>query len=378
MTPFDVAIIGGGLAGNRAAIQLADAGYSVVLCEAGSYPQHKVCGEFMSAGCRQLLKDVRVDLDAVGAASIRKTLITAPNGVCWQDDLPDAAIGISRFQLDTMLSAQAMLSGVDVRERTKITDVQGTLADGFTLQTQQRETMQARVVIGAYGKRSNLDRALKRSFLRTRQPFIGMKQHARGLYIPNAVELHIVPGGYCGISHIEDGLTNICMLVREDTFREHGRGDQARFVAWMMTQNSALADRLSRAELQFDRWLSIAQVPFMPKALVEDDVLMVGDAAGMISPLTGDGMEMALSAGKIAADCVDSYFAQSLTPADLIARYEAEWQTTFTQRVRIGRFLQFVMLRAQLLGWGLRLINAIPQLGTYFIHQTRHVDLAES
>ncbi|MEL6528063.1 MAG: NAD(P)/FAD-dependent oxidoreductase, partial [Chloroflexota bacterium] len=294
MTQIDVAIIGGGLAGTRAAIQLANSGYSVALYEAGSYPQHKVCGEFMSHGCRTLLKDVGVDADAVGAASIGKTIITAPNGACWQEDLPGSAMGISRFQLDTMLSAQAMLSGVDVRERTTVTDIQGDLHRGFTLHTRKRETFSAKVVIGAYGKRSTVDRSLKRDFLQTRQPFIGMKQHARGLHLPNAVELHIVPGGYCGMSRIEDGMTNICMLVREDTFRQHGQGSQERFVEWMTTQNPVLAERLSRAELLFDKWLSIAQVPFMSKGLVQNDVLMAGDSAGMITPLTGDGMEMAL------------------------------------------------------------------------------------
>jgi flavin-dependent dehydrogenase len=380
---YDVAVIGGGLAGCSAAIRLAQQGLQVILCEASDYPRHKVCGEFMSPGCQAQFEalGVAADVQSQGAASITSTLISTPDGTCWQAELPGSAVGISRYYLDARLVDEARHLGVDVRINTPVTDISGSLTDknaddntgeaGFTLQTRQRETIQAQAVIGAHGKRSTVDRVLDRPFMKSQHPFVGLKQHMRNLPVQNRVELHTFPGGYCGISHIEDGLTNVCLLVRLDAFQAHGGGDVAQFIGWMQSQNPLLAQRLRDARPVLDDWLSIARVPFVSRQVVTNQILMAGDAAGMITPLTGDGMEIALQSGELVARHLTAYFREHHRADRLFSGYRQAWHETFQKRVRLGRISQFFMLRPAWLRPGLKLFQVLPGVGEYFIRHTR-------
>jgi flavin-dependent dehydrogenase len=369
----DVAIIGGGLAGCSAAIRLARHGLNVVLLEASAYPRHKVCGEFMSPGCREQFNALGIAeaVQARGAASITSSLISTPDGTRWQADLPGAATGISRHVLDALLAETARQHGAEIRTQTPVTDVRGSLSEGFTLQTRQRDTIQARTVIGAHGKRSSIDRVLNRPFMQSQHPFVGLKQHMRGVPVADRVELHTFPGGYCGMSHIEDGLTNVCLLVRLDVFQKHSQGDIENFIHWMQTQNPLLADRLSGAVPVLEQWMSIARVPFVSRQVITDDILMTGDAAGMITPLTGDGMEIALQSGELAAQHLNAYLLTHHDADRLLSDYDRAWTETFQGRVRLGRISQFFMLRPAWLRPGLQLFQKVPWLGDYFIRHTR-------
>ncbi|MEM9955123.1 MAG: NAD(P)/FAD-dependent oxidoreductase [Chloroflexota bacterium] len=373
---LDIAIVGGGLAGCSSAIRLAQKGLQVALFEAGDYPRHKVCGEFMSHGCQMQFEALGVDevIRDLGSNLMHQSFISTPDGTTWKATLPGTAIGISRYKLDIVLAERAKSLGTELFTQSKVVNIEGTLAHGFILSLQNRETVQAQVVLGAYGKRSTLDKKLKRPFLNTQQPFIGLKQHFRDLPIPDCVELHTFTGGYCGISQVEDGITNVCLLVREDIFRQHSQGKIDVFIDWMKQQNPFIADRLEMGIPLWNRWLSISQVPFIQKSPIHRDIFMLGDAAGMISPLTGDGMEIALQSGEIAAKYVTDYFLNGKTSNDLINKFCQAWNDTFHSRIQIGRVSQFFMFRPHWLKWGLRTFNTIPALGDFFIQQTRHTD----
>src|SRR5215813_7045294 len=124
---FDVAIIGGGVAGCAAAIQLARYGHKVVLCEAQSYPHHKVCGEFLSPECAALLTDLGLAtaIQKMNPASIHTVAITAPDGCTWETELPGVAIGVSRYFLYNILAEQARALGVYLRHFATLTDICG-------------------------------------------------------------------------------------------------------------------------------------------------------------------------------------------------------------------------------------------------------------
>ncbi len=368
---YDVAVVGGGLAGCSAAIRLVEKGFTVVLCEASDYPHHKVCGEFMSSGCRYQLATLGVEnaIWKMGAINISSLLLSTPDNLIWQSDLPENGIGLSRYQLDALLADKAQLCGVDLLTSTKVVEVKGNLETGFTLCTQDRQIVRAETVIGAYGKRSLLDNKLNRRFIKRKPAFIGLKQHVRQLPLSGCVELHTFQGGYCGMAEIENGLTNICLLVRQEIFREQGSVEK--FIDWMLIQNATLAERFRRADFFEERWLSIAQIPFMSKTLVEKDMLMTGDASGMITPLTGDGMEIALQSGEIVANQLVSYFDTHRDGEKLTSDYCKAWHQTFDTRIQFGRISQFFMLRPAWLKWGLRIFKAVPKLDEFFIHHTR-------
>jgi len=375
---MDVAVIGGGLAGCAAAITLAQQGRQVALIEAKTYPHHKVCGEFLSPECAVLFEALGFPFPSLQPIAIRTAHITAPNGTSWTARFPEPAWGISRYALDAALADHARRCGVMVYEGVSVHEMQGNLDDGFTLDLRSRlgtSQLQARAVIGAHGKRSTLDRALERDFLNTPQPYIGLKNHFRGARLHDHIHLYAFAGGYCGMSEVEGGLVNVCLLVRQELFQQAG-GDIPRFIAWMKRQNPRLGAWLDHAEPVYEKWLSISQIAFSRKPLIEQDVLMTGDAAGLIAPLAGNGMAMALCGGRLAAQWADRFLAGEISAAALKAGYPQTWQRQFSTRLRLGSFLQTLMLRPSLITAGLRLAKAIPPVGSAMLTYTRQKGLA--
>jgi menaquinone-9 beta-reductase len=368
---YDVAVVGGGLAGCSAAITLAQQGKSVALFESKAYPHHKVCGEFLSPECLHYLDDLGVmpALRSLQPAPVHTVTISTPDGTRWETHLP--GLSVSRYRLDHLLAEHARSLGVDLYSNTTVKRIDGDLQNTFRLHTRSEAAeYRAKTVISAHGKRGSLDRALNRRFLSRQQPFTGLKAHFYGSPLSGRVELHTFPGGYCGLGEIEEGLTNVCLLVRTEVFRR--AGDIETFITWMRAQNPQLERWFKGARLASDGWLSISQIPFLTKSIVEGDILMTGDAAGLITPLTGDGMSMALRGGQMAAHCVNQYLDGQLTAEQLRQRYVAEWNHAFRTRLLIGRGLQTFML-THLLSFGLRVLNRMPVFGRYLVYQTRDV-----
>ena len=381
---YEVAVVGGGPAGCSAAIHLAQAGVRVALLETRAYPHDKLCGEFLSPECAGLLDQLGLTpaLRGLGPALIETACLSAPDGTLWQTRLPGTALGLTRRALDEALALRAQALGVALHTGTTVTRIDGGLAQGFQMSATGAgpATIRARAVIAAHGRRGALDRTLARRFLRQPQPFIALKTHFTGPPLPGRIELHGFPGGYCGLSEVERGTgpngraVNLCLLVQEATFRRVGGPGPQRvpaFIRWMRSQNSRLEAWLSQATQLDERWLSIAQVPFGPKRPVVSEVLMAGDSAGLITPLAGDGIAMALSAGRMAAGRLRLFLSGGQSAAELCQGYERDWRRQFGGRVQLGRWLQLAMVRPRWLSWGLRLLNVAPGMGEYVVTHTR-------
>jgi flavin-dependent dehydrogenase len=371
---FDAAVIGGGPAGTSAAIRMAQQGLKVLLLEAQAYPHDKLCGEFLTPECGDLLAALGVGpLWDAGAVKIHSARFTAAGGAGWETLLPGVATGISRKILDALLADTARRQGVTVVENSRVSEVRGSLLDGFELVARNGSVMQmqfARAVVGAYGKRSGLDRSLGRAFIKKDQPFIALKAHFFGPPVPERIELHAFPGGYCGISEIEHGRRNVCLLVRQPVFSAAG-GQPEALIDWMQQQNQALRDWLRQAERIHPKWMAIAQVPFVHKQAVERDVLMTGDAAGLIVPLAGDGIGMALEGGYLVSHFLTRFLKGECSPEDLRIEYARAWKQRFGLRLRIGRALQPLLMTPQAAALMLRVLSVLPPVGQVLLHSTR-------
>ena len=376
---WDVAVVGGGPAGCSAAITLARRGLRVVLFESRTYPHDKMCGEFLSPECSGLLENLGLGsrLASLGPVTIEKACLTAPDGTAWETQLPGTALGISRKLLDQALVEEFQRTGGTLREATTVTGIQGSLRDGFQVELAGKgggraETTHARAVICAHGKRGALDRSLGRSFFDQHSPFVALKAHFHGPPIPGRIELHAFPGGYCGMSEIEDGKKVVCLLAHESAFAR-ARGPQGLdgFVDWMMGQNVLLHAWMQWAERIHERWITIAQVSFAPKPVVEGDIFMVGDAAGLIVPLAGNGISMALEGGQVSARYLEQFLTGELSAEAARSAYARAWKKRFALRLRLGRVLQPLMLDPRRASLMLRLVNAVPALGSYLTRSTR-------
>jgi len=372
MTPtYDAIVIGGGLAGCSAALQLARANHRVLLLEKSTYPRHKLCGEFLSPEVQELCDDLGVlgAMKEAGAHPIDHARVTTADGVTFESELPGTALGLSRYRLDQLLFEHACAAGADGRTEMRVRSVEGSLDEGFTVST-RTESFTGRMVFGAYGKRGLLDRTLDRDFLQQRSPFVAFKAHFEGVSMPGQIELHAFDGGYCGLSHVEDERVNVCWIAREETLTASG-GQPEAMMAHSLAENDALADRLGRMTRVSDTFHAISQISLARKAPFERDVCMIGDTAGMIAPLCGDGMAMALHSATLATPPASDFLNGRITADDVRARYTQAWNHDFNRRMQVGRWAHQGYIRPLLANTAVQLCRLVPALGRWVIRATR-------
>jgi menaquinone-9 beta-reductase len=365
---YDAIIVGAGLAGCSAAIQLADRGHTVLLLEQQRYPAHKLCGEFLSIEVLGIFSQLGI-LDQVarsGAQAINHALLTTSGGASFTRTLPGTALGLSRYQLDLMLFERAIALGATGYDGTIVKAIDGDLTDGFTVQTNRGE-FRSRTVLGAYGKRSALDVSRDRPFIRKPSPWVGFKAHCRGLDLPGTIELHAFKGGYCGLSAIETGQINLCWIGHESVLQSGG--DQNLPLA--LSANPVLRDRL--VHLKFDRVVQhrLRQISFALKGTFDDDICLIGDTAGMITPLCGDGMAMALHTAEIVVPLVSDYLAGNISVNAWKQKYQQQWQREFKPRLQLGRFLHSCFIRPPIAQASVTVCQTFPAIGDWIIQHTR-------
>lgn len=374
MSHYDVIVIGGGVGGSAAAIRIAQQGAKVLLIEAGKTPRHKMCGEFLSPETIPIFRRLGVweTIAGLDPAPMKAVRLTAMNGQVLESSLPPGAIGLSRYQLDSLLLERARHVGVEVWVGASVSRVTGTLVDGFQVQTVGGDVA-GRVVIGAWGKRSTLDRALERPFFRHPAPFLALKRHVRGIEPNGLVELHGFNGGYCGVNGVEAGVVNVCLLTSQRAWERSGKEVKA-FWAMIQQENRHLAERLKGAEAVSED-IVISNISFDGRAAVEQEVLMVGDSAALISPLAGNGQAMALQGAEVASEMIGLYFSGVMNAQDLKDGYRRQWQGLFGERLRLGKLLQPLFLHPTALGMALRVATGFPALVQWLIAGTRERQL---
>lgn len=365
MKIYDVIVIGGGLAGLTAAIDLSSTGNEVLLIEKDKYPKHKVCGEYISNEVLPYLKRLGIVISKTNADQIHRLVLSDHKGHTVKVNLPLGGFGMSRYALDTLLYEKAKVYGVNFQfETVKAVEFN---EEQFCIKTEQ-EKFYSELVIGSFGKRSTLDKKLNRAFMQRKTPWIGIKAHYHNDTFPQGeVQLHNFEGGYCGLSKIETGAVNFCYLAHYSSFKNYSSVKD--FNQNILCQNPHLKTFLNTSELLFDSHLAISQISFQNKNPVEQHLLMAGDAAGLIHPLCGNGMAMAIHSAKLISEEIRAYHNHK-DRNRLEGNYSKIWNSTFQKRLIFGSIFQKLLLNAKWTRLGMTLVSRSPVLIQKMIQQT--------
>jgi flavin-dependent dehydrogenase len=368
---YDVALIGGGLAGLNLSIQLARKGHSVVLFEKETYPFHKVCGEYISMESWNFLtNEISVNLKEHEVAFINKLWVTSPDGESLKSNLDLGGFGISRYRLDFLLKNIALSAGVSVFENCKAEDVHFD-NDIFSIKT-NKGNFKARVCCGSWGKRSNFDVKWKRSFTEKTSSrlnnYVGIKYHVKMDFDDDVIALHNFEDGYCGMSKIEDDKYCVCYLTKASNIKKAGSIKKAE--EQVLYQNPHLKKVFESMEHCYDAPLSISQISFSKKNAVENNILMIGDAAGMITPLCGNGMSMAMHGSKLAAMEISAFLNNTVSRKDMERNYSKNWKNNFETRVAAGKLVQYFFGRTSATNLLVKFMNKSRYLTDKLVHIT--------
>ena len=368
---YDLAIVGGGLAGLALSIQIVKSGYRVVLFEKEQYPFHKVCGEYISLESWGFLQRLGVDLPSLNVTRIKRLQVSDIKGVFFEQPLPLGGFGISRYTLDHTLAQIAKQAGVIVHEQTRVNEIRFS-DELFSIESTKGD-FRTKVVAGSFGKKSNLDVKWKRPFVVAKKNklnnYIGVKYHIRYDFPADLIALHNFKNGYCGISKIEDEKYCLCYLTTAGNLQS-SNNDIRKMEQSILSANPHLKKIFSECEMLWKEPVVISQISFDKKNLVEEHVLMVGDAAGMITPLCGNGMSMAMHASKIAAEQISKFLKGAISRETMEQNYAEKWNKLFANRLKAGRMLQRLFDSQWLTTLMIRLGRSLPPVIKALIKQT--------
>jgi menaquinone-9 beta-reductase len=357
---YDVGIIGGGLGGLTLSIKLAQQGLSVVLFEKNNYPLHKVCGEYISQESWAYLQSCGIELHTMNLPQITELQLSAPNGKLLTTALPLGGFGISRYTIDYLLYQQAIKLGVQVNTQCKVDDViANNYNNTYCIQSDISDT-KAKLVVGSYGKRSNLDIAWQRTFVQHKAKatdnYVGVKYHIHTQHPRHVIGLHNFEQGYCGISQVEDDITCLCYLTTAKYLQQYK--SISKLEQNILHQNVHLKKIFTESTMLWQQPLSISQVSFAPKPLVYNGIPLLGDAAGVISPLCGNGMSMAMHGSYMLGLLIREYFNNNISKHELLQHYQQQWHKHFSLRLKVGRLIQNSFGKKSITNIGISLLKA--------------------
>jgi menaquinone-9 beta-reductase len=322
-----ITIIGGGLAGLTLGIGLRQRGVPVTVWEAGNYPRHRVCGEFISGNGPAVLKRLGLldKFELAGAFLARTALFISGKNRSPLRELQMPALCLSRYKMDALLAEEFQKLGGELRADSRWSGDKHCAG-----------------VVQAGGRRADTA---------TKNPrWFGVKAHVprdEALKLEADLEMHISRDGYVGVNRINGGEVNVCGLfrVRDGMRRSESKQD------WLRGgENSSLRLRLGAAQFDAASFCSVAGLQLKPHRAADQEDCRIGDALTMTPPITGNGMSMAFESAEIASAPLAAFSEGRLDWPQARRETARRCDAAFGRRLAWARWLQWMMMSPVLPG----------------------------
>lgn len=319
-------IVGGGLAGLSLGLALRRKGVPVALHEAGAYPRHRVCGEFIAG-----LDDAtigRLGLAPILSDAVRHETVAWYRGgeTVRRQRLPRPALGLSRRTLDARLAEAFAAANGCLRCNSRVTPL--APAAGRILATGRR---------------------------RAKSPWLGLKAHVvppRGSpgFAPSGLEVHLGRDAYVGLSAVEGGRWNLCGFFRRPAVEAASRRFPFPLLDFLQAAGlDALAARVA-PYLDPSSFTAVAALQ-VNRFVFRGPALALGDACAMIPPFTGDGMAMAFQSADLALGPLAGYARGELTWPAAVRSVQSALRRRFAVRLASAAALHPFLLRPTRQRW---------------------------
>ncbi len=346
----DVVVIGGGPAGAVAGAILAAGGVDVVIAEQKVFPRQKVCGEFLSPGAFPVLARLGVLSEILDRAGPEITSLTMHPSVGLKikaampcDGAGRFARGIGRHHLDTLLLDRARRLGARVLTPCHVRKVVGSSDQGFTIETDQCGVIESKLIIFANGRPPSDGQPTSHS--KKMRQMVGFKTYFNQCHLgADTIGLYGCRGIYGGLLRTGDvggePRYNLAFVARRSVMESVAGANG--LLSRLRQSNHALDRALADAQ-RVDRWH--AWGPLWPgvRRLFDDGKFYVGNAAGEVQPLIGEGMTLAIRSGALAADTLALGLRGGAAPSEIAARYEVLWREDFSSRCYWGNWFASMM-----------------------------------
>jgi 2-polyprenyl-6-methoxyphenol hydroxylase-like FAD-dependent oxidoreductase len=316
-----ITIVGGGLAGLTLGIGLRQREVPVTIWEAGQYPRHRVCGEFISGNGPAVLKRMGLleRVEQAGAFHARTAMFVcgAHRSPVRQLDAP--ALCLSRHLMDALLADAFQQNGGTLRANTRWT------SDDY-----------GEGIVRAAGRRA--------STMENGRRWFGVKAHVTRdsrLNLEADLEMHSTPAGYVGVNRVNGGEINVCGLLRT----RPGQNQPASKPDWLRGEaGSLLRERLDGVQFEPDSFCSVAGLSLKPQRAATKKECCIGDALTMTPPVTGNGMSMAFEAAELACGPLTDFSRGKLSWTQAREQIARRCNSAFSRRLAWARFLQWMMI----------------------------------
>jgi flavin-dependent dehydrogenase len=380
----EILIIGGGPAGSTTALYLSKLGYDITVIEKKVFPRETLCGEFLSKEVTDILKEVNAFNDFISQKPNKLNSFRAidASGIELKSDLNFDAYAMKRSVFDSILLEKARSVNVNVIQPAEVITTikaESEFVSQIEDSSGQITQINSKLVIAAYGKQNILDKKLHRGFVSKKSYLNGVKFHLPVNLLESSfseeIRIYTDDELYCGMNQVSDTDMTVCFLEN----RWQSKIPSRERLIEVIKSNSHFHDVFSDEAIEYIKTTNIygtGNIYFGNREVIENGIIMVGDAARVISPLAGDGIGMAMESAKLLYEVIRTYNLDVKNRDKIYSRYRKQYKKVFNKRLSTAKIIQGIILSRKSRKLGFGIANKYPSLLPYLIKFTRSAKTA--